>query len=92
MSTLSLSRQSSQEHVLSSSPESLGSSHTLPNTWTALCECDMAVELRACYDLDLDDTEGQGDKISYEIIADPNWAISGEKNGKKLSQRSLTVD
>ena len=79
MSPLSLSRQSSQD-MLSSSPESV-SSLSQPNTWQALCECEMMVELQACGDLDLSDEDEHGRRISYEIIADPNWAISGNKHG-----------
>ena len=76
MSPLSLSRQSSQDM----SPD-CSSSHLLPNTWQALCECEMLVELQSCGDLDLTDEDDQGRRISYEIISDPNWAISGNKHG-----------
>mgnify|MGYP001794432982 FL=1 len=87
MSPLSLSRQSSAEHFLSSSPESCSiSSPSISNTWQALCECEMIVELIASNDLDL--TAGEGEdhlKVSYEIVTNPNWAISGAKEGKAVS-------
>lgn len=84
MSPLSLSRQSSAEYFLSDSPDSYSiSSPSISNTWQALCECEMIVELKACGDLENTGSEGQGQSnVSYELITDPNWAISGLKTGE----------
>lgn len=93
MSPLSLSRQSSHEYFLSPSQESCSiSSPSISNTWQALCECEMIVELSASNDLDL--TAGEGEdhlKVSYEIITDRNWAISGAKAGELLLWRNIFV-
>lgn len=43
----------------------------------------MVVNLQTCGVLELsyDATGGEGLTLSYEIVADPNWAISGSKTG-----------
>lgn len=84
MSPLSLSRQSSMEQMLSPMNETCSLLSVQSNCWQAFCECEMVVNLQTCGVLELssDTSEGQTLTISYEIIADPNWAISGNKTGQ----------
>lgn len=81
MSPLSISRQTSTEQASPFSPDTL-SSELKPNTWQALCECEMVVELKSCSDLQPYEGEGHSQQMSYEIRSDPNWAISGSKHGE----------
>lgn len=85
MSPLSLSRQSSMEHMLTPTPEPAPHTDSC-NTWQALCECEMVVNLDVCGSLDLtsDSSDNGYMSLSYEVLADPNWAISGSKTGKFL--------
>lgn len=71
------------EHMLSPMNDTSSVLSVQSNCWQAFCECEMVVNLQTCGVLELSSelAEGQGLTISYEIIADPNWAISGSKTG-----------